>query len=304
MLKYMKTIQTDERPKVLLLGNGINRAFDAEEWDQLLKNMACTAVVEKWDVFNNMSYPLKVVVATEDHVNIEMKKLAAKFTEIEPEEEKKELLRVIKECNFDAILTTNYTYELEKAWNPDFEIKVGRSSKYRFKTYKDKPKAETEYLYEYISVDEELPPIWHIHGEAAKPNTMIIGHYYYGKLLGKIQKYIPNLIKRYSFSEKNKTPFYPVSWVDYLLYGDVYILGQGLDYSEMDLWWLFCSKKRRKTGKIYIFSSDFKEDKLLLAQSYGLEIINEDKTNEEEYKHYYRRILEKLTKAEDKNGSI
>ena len=40
MLKYMKPFKTDDIPRVLLIGNGINRAFNSSDWDKLLWDMA------------------------------------------------------------------------------------------------------------------------------------------------------------------------------------------------------------------------------------------------------------------------
>ena len=40
MLKDMKPFKTDAIPRVLLIGNGINRAFNSSDWDKLIQDMA------------------------------------------------------------------------------------------------------------------------------------------------------------------------------------------------------------------------------------------------------------------------
>ena len=38
------------------------------------------------------------------------------------------------------------------------------------------------------------------------------------------------------------------SWIDYILVGDVYILGLGMDFAEFDLWWLLGRRLRENAG--------------------------------------------------------
>lgn len=292
MLKYMNPFQT-ELPKVLLTGNGINRAFKDEDWDKLLKDMASEEIRNNWEQIKDLPYPLKVVAATDNHVDTQIKASAKNMIQISNSEEKNSLINQILECNFDAILTTNYTYEIEQAWNPEFHIQLGKASKYRHKTCKDKSKDETLRLYQYLQVNDDMPPIWHIHGEAAKPDSVILGHYYYGKLLSRIQTYTAETIRRYLIKAKHQEEFYPRSWVDYLLFGDVYILGQGLDFSEMDLWWLLECKKRHQLGKVYWCTKDCKDGPLQLAKAYGVEVIKQYKEISE-YEKYYAKVLEEL----------
>ena len=77
------------------------------------------------------------------------------------------------------------------------------------------------------------------------PNTVILGHYYYGNLLFCCDEYLTHR------APEQRYPLWPgheeleaLSWLDYFILGDVYSLGFGFDTSEMDLWWLLCRKKR------------------------------------------------------------
>ena len=82
-------------------------------------------------------------------------------------------------------MTTNYTYELEQA-----ALHPGKISKSKIKAMMHHTEgskiAEGKYLlhtYNRAVVSGHHNRIWHIHGEARKPDSMILGHYYYGKLL-------------------------------------------------------------------------------------------------------------------------
>jgi hypothetical protein len=81
------------------------------------------------------------------------------------------------------------------------------------------------------------------------------------------------------------------SWIDLFLRDDVTIFGFGLDYSEIDIWWIIMYKEKMKSlqkknfGKtkyIYYYKneSDLKKnnDKLEMLRSIGVE-VNDYKVN-------------------------
>ncbi|MBR1433065.1 AbiH family protein [Ruminococcus sp.] len=86
--------------------------------------------------------------------------------------------------------------------------------------------------------------IWHIHGEARKPDSMILGHYYYGNLTAKIKNESDRLDDAY-----RREGYKCKSWMDLFILGDVYIIGTALDVSEIDLWWLI-NRKARETAAV------------------------------------------------------
>ena len=82
---------------------------------------------------------------------------------------------------------------------------------------------------------------YHAHGIDEYSNTLCLGHEHYISLVGKIrsalypkgeeeQSIIENLIKR-------QTPSLSI-WPEYLFTNNVAIVGFGMDYSEIDIWWL------------------------------------------------------------------
>jgi hypothetical protein len=97
--------------------------------------------------------------------------------------------------------------------------------------------------------------VWHIHGDAATPDSVIMGHYYYGKLLREIQLRIKIFMPFCKGCMNNGVDSESKSWVDLFLTKDVYIVGFGFDFSEMDLWWLAaCKKKEFANTKIHYYA--------------------------------------------------
>lgn len=296
MLRYMQPFHTDHLPNVLLTGNGLHRAFQDENWDQLLKDLSGNRFSdEKWNTLKKLPYPQLAIVATGNHLNTGMKEASSRYIKLNVLPGEESLIKIAAETGFEAILTTNYSYEIERALCPDFSISIGSASKYRKKTCKEKPKAETIALYHYLHVpykDSEVS-IWHIHGEAAITDSMIIGHYYYGRLLSRIQSYTAETIKRYKIAERNGDLFYPRSWVDYLLFGNVYIVGQGMDQSEMDIWWLMDCKKLYGKGTTILYKPGMPEEQVMLADACGVK----SETSEElpsSFADYYESIFTNL----------
>lgn len=301
MLKYMVPLAPDEIPRVLLLGNGIHRSFDSDEWGDLLKRMSVTQFSdETWKrMSEKVPYPLLAVISSGDMLGTKMRECGSDMIAQRITDDEKALLTEM--CRgFDTILTTNYTYEIEQALIPEFSCKKGRKCVFRSFTCQEKPKAETEALYSFFSdiVEDNVPPIWHIHGESARPDTMIIGHYYYGKLLSRIQQYAAESIRRHAACVSHHDEFYPRSWVDYFLFGDVTIVGQGMNFCEIDLWWLINCKKRNGCGRISYFEPNIAEEKQMLSNAYGVHTITEEVSGKEGYMAYYKRLAAVLNKED------
>lgn len=135
--------------------------------------------------------------------------------------------------------------------------------------------------------------IWHIHGEGRKKNSIVLGHYYYGNLLARYKEYFVGIRNKYrQMEDVGETP--PIkSWLDAFILGDVYILGLGMVFSEIDLWWLFNRKKRENAscGKIYFLEPrqgkdvDLKRELLrcydVELRDYGVE-LDSPKTDDED----------------------
>ena len=104
------------KPQILLLGNGINRAFNSDSWDDLLNSV--DEREERYDIGDyRCPETLKAILVTKDNVDKalqhEQERLGNLGTE-KPENQIRLLQRLL-DMGFDEILTTNYSYELETA---------------------------------------------------------------------------------------------------------------------------------------------------------------------------------------------
>ena len=280
------SIPYDKIPNVLLLGNGINRAFGFLSWDGLLN----PASKNKSLSLDGVPYPLQAVILTNDNVDVFTKEISSELCKMKACDEQDVLLRRLSMMEWDAILTTNYTYELEKAIFKDFKIASEKTSKYRKYAVEKAPEFAKKQLHAYFEVPNMDKPIWHIHGEAARPNTMILGHYYYGKLLSSMQSYLSAFLRRYDSVTKQKRDFLCQSWMDYFLISNVTVIGLGLDFSEMDIWWLINAKKRHfPNTTVTLFKPDITEQQELLAKAYNVNVVKSGFENV--YKTYYLNLL-------------
>ncbi len=293
-------IEYGQTPSVLLLGNGINRAYGFASWDGLIRSIQTKKLTkEELKCLNKVPYPLQPIILTEDNVGQQMRECAVELTDLRAPDEEEELLRAYASLPVDTILTTNYTYELEKALIPDFKCYALRFCKARKTTVFNTGKDAKRQLHTYYEYGNERS-VWHIHGEAARPDTTVLGHYYYGKNLSKMQQYIPSLISRYraSFSRGKGIECY--SWIDYFMTGNVFIVGLGMDLSEFDLWWLVnCKKRHFENTSVVIFKPDITPEQRLLAEAYGIK-IKAGGLVDEDYRGYYRYVLKELQQILDK----
>lgn len=265
--------KTETSPQVLLLGNGINRAYDGGSWDDMLK-----AITRRDDlpVSLNSPMPLQAILVSGDQLStvLRSQKFKKAWSEKSIDDEYQNYLTQVLNLPVSEILTTNYSYELEMAALKATTIKesllksiimhsncVNRcENKYRFYTYNRLPNGMR---------------IWHIHGEARVANTMILGHYYYGNNLAKMRAILQGSSKKHPI----KTDISEFDcWLDSFILGDVYVLGFGFDLSEFDLWWLLNRKKLEKAdhGKVYFYqprTAGF-DEKLELLKLMDVEILD------------------------------
>lgn len=296
-MEMLKPIEYGTIPDILFVGNGINISFGGSSWDRVLAGLSTGEFDYDHYAIKQLPYSLQTIVISSDSVSDGMGDIAKELMPRRLCNEHRELLREYLSLPFDAILTTNYSYELEVAAKPDFNLSIGKVSKYRIKTRQLSSNKDEFGIYNYIKADDKN--IWHIHGEAARPRSMVMGHYFYGRLLAEIQQRVPEVIRSYKASLKNKTAYQPKSWIDYFLISNIHIVGFGLDASEMDVWWLINCKKRnfRSCGKIYFY-----EPNLDNPNKYALKALTDifnikpysPKVNKSGYKKFYHDALEAI----------
>lgn len=284
-----------ERQHIILLGNGINRLFSNNSWrDIIIRQCEKNNIIYNESYFDDIPYNMQIVAATNDSVDKSMKELCSEMNAADISEKQKNFIKKILSMTVNDILTCNYTYELEKT--------ISAKKKYHPETLNGKSGSDNMMLFNPIVMEheEQIKNIWHIHGHIGAPNSVIMGHYYYGNLLAKIREYVPTFIRRYKGSaEFGKCTV--KSWVDLFLTSDVHIIGLGMDFSEMDLWWLVCCKKRNFSDtKIYFYeaSEDLAPSKRMLMNAYGIE-TPELHRNSLDHFECYEHILDLINKKID-----
>ena len=299
-------------PRVLLLGNGLNRSCAGSDWGKLIDNIYCNNRVSLDEIKNNAPFPIQAVLATDDNVHEKIKCLASSLYGLN--KDKLDILRPymekLLELPFDYILTTNYSYEIEMISSDVYEY----SDKIIMAKNLDKnERVEPKYLlhsYNQIDFHGKLHKVFHIHGEARKPNSIILGHYYYGELLSRYQAELSKNSNRQFFIQRNGKPYKITSWLDAFIMGDVYSVGFGFDFSEMDLWWLLCRKKYEKAdhGKFVFYEPlSGNEVKHTLINCYDGETKNmgyKKTLTDKQYTDFYNDVIEDITKDINESGGL
>ena len=248
----------NNRPQVLFLGNGVNRAYNGGSWKNLLKEISVRNDIDIDRLTSPM--PLQAILVTNNDIQSSLKAYSKNLYGRVDSDTQKNILREILTARFDHILTTNYSYELEMVSAGKTEISDYALEQMMQSSISSK-RAESKYLvhtYNAVRCEGVDNKIWHIHGEARKPSSIILGHYYYGNLLVRMKEYLNGRRDAYKRHQEKKTNIQYSSWIDAFILGDVYILGFGYDLSEFDLWWLLERKEAEAAdvGKVYYFTPE------------------------------------------------
>ena len=167
------------RPQVILIGNGLIRSFgdSPTSWTDLLENLTTEKYKGKINP-NGLPNTLQIILRTEGNVNnaLEEHKEELKGNPVTPELHSR--IDAIRKMNPDHILTTNYSYEIECALAGQKTLSDAKIARLQRHTSEVK-KCEPQYMIHSYNEAAGIP-VWHIHGEARKPKSIIVGHYWYG----------------------------------------------------------------------------------------------------------------------------
>ncbi len=239
----------------LLLGNGINRAALQKDWTQILRELARQFDAE--DLTRHLKdKPLSMFIeelcarldgpfrTTEHSVKVAFAGLLEQITPIEAH---------VSICSlFKVILTTNYDFTIEESLAGPLYQSAFLAPESRYSLFRRHRAADVD--------------VWHVHGDVARPSSMVLGFDHYAGTLQKIRNYVTDGIEvkkaRFKVSSPVKngvlnftTDRTIYSWVDYFLRDHIHIVGLGMDFTEIDLWWLLLHKRRRihQTGKVFFY---------------------------------------------------
>lgn len=238
---------------------------------------------------------MRIVAATNDGVDEYMKTFATQlFGDVISEERSRFLKKILSVPAVD-IITANYSMELEQAAG----IPHKRNKYYAIRK-ETKVCTNTEKkirLYTYFDADTYGKRIWHVHGDITTPSSLIMGHYYYGKLLREIQNNVPYYIRKYKTAASSGSSYETTSWAESFLVNDVHMFGFTMDLSEADLWWLICCKKRNfPDTRIYYYASDMDPDcdRRIMLESYGVIVVDDIPLDNSNYLNYYEAVLNRI----------
>lgn len=234
----------------ILYGNGINRLNPSNiSWDDLLNQ------IKGLKHFENSSLPYTMIyerilmekpkINLENIFNTELEVKQRIAEELQKTSTNKNYTKLF-ELNADNYITTNYDYAFKNTFNKSLKYSTNEKS--------------TEDIYsirraiQLLHKNKVVKTIWHIHGEINKPKSIMLGLDHYCGSIGKINNYIKG---NYKFQKNNESVelksikeklinnhFDEISWVELFFTTNIHIMGFGLDYSEIDLWWVLIKRAR------------------------------------------------------------
>ncbi|MGN0813081.1 MAG: hypothetical protein ACI4MQ_06215 [Candidatus Coproplasma sp.] len=269
--------------------------------------------------------PLQAILLTDNKIDVALKSISdASFGKISNEEHR-DCLRRILSMGFDHILTTNYSYEIEIASQEGTNITQSKVvSMQRFLRDNGIKQAEPKYLlhtYNEVKYLDSVNKVWHIHGEARKQSSMVLGHYYYGNLLCRIKELADSRGRKYHSAEKYGRDFEVKSWIDAFILGDIYVLGLDYNLAEIDLWWLLNRKFNEKanhgnvyflepkpTNKLYSIDERLELIKVFIGKEnvmdFDMVVPSNDEDKSAFYAEFYGKSLDKISKLMIDNQNL
>ena len=176
----------------------------------------------------------------------------------------------LRKNNINNIITTNM----------DKGIETLLCEKNGYKTVEGGPKGgSSETIYSIrrklmFEKDGHTVSVWKIHGDIDSLKSMSFGYDQYCGQLSKIEAYVKgeysaaNIKCAGRMKEKVENGEYDgISWLELFFNTNVYIAGLGLDFSEIDLWWVLnkryrvyerCREKKchvEENRVVYLYSS-------------------------------------------------
>lgn len=276
----------------VLFGNGINRLSPGTpSWSDLLKDVS--SVVLDQEIPNTLKY--EVLVLNKPDGESGLKEELAKRMKLFDTNDTYKMLSNLK---VDHFLTTNYDNTILKA--------LGRKSfdsRYRpERLYSIRRRYKLDFPLDDYEVD-----YWPIHGNVDSPQSIMLGFDQYCGSLSRIERYIKgnfeidgNTIPSMT-SRLNHPDFEVNSWIDLFYMSDVHIIGFGMEYDEIDLWWILNARRRLmqkdsslvKNRILYYPVTRVGADKKQLLDSFKVEIV-EPASYHDSFMDRYKKQIKKI----------
>lgn len=300
--------------KTILFGNGLNyMSKNHISWKQLLDKIKGDNLFENGKIPNTMIYERSIIGNPISFDTLTQKEEAIKkdIAEMLNDFPSNIYFDKLANLNVENFLTTNYDYASLETYKTNSNLHIqNRSTEgiYSIRRHKN-----------IITQNGDIKAkIWHLHGEIDTPPSIMLGLDHYCGSVAKIDSYVKGryeyqegkkTIKTVSIIEKlnDKTKFDHSSWIELIFKSNVHIIGLGLDFSEIDLWWILNKRARFKldnqtkeliTNKIIFYSTSEDKDQQELLKSLHIEIVSiKLDGGKKEYHNAYDEILTKIEKA-------
>lgn len=326
-----------KRQHSILFGNGFNRLTSEDlRWDNFLRNTFPNDK-EKDGVTIDYSLLYEKLLLDEykqsdntinSFENFKKTLMANAVKNFSPNEKTIELLDGIANLPVCYYMTTNYDTTFESVFFEDKSMNVQKDySEPLFSLHRRHT----------VKKNDILKTIWYLHGETGNVKTMTLGFDQYSISLGNITNYLihggqtkseKHIVQQYKqclsrFQSENEEEWFPYmlwrlnqpntpncqykNWVDLFFLTDVHIIAQGLDFSEIDIWWLLNKRARYKAAakrskylyeinnKVYYYGSCSAEQRALL-EAFDVQIINVPRMIDEDEKVNYYKYYSDLIK--------
>jgi hypothetical protein len=282
--------------KSVFFGNGLNLANGAQlNWKNLLEDIAHNVNVDCSYLLNEKKYTMayeKMIVSPKSDEEMIKKAIIEELEKAQPSH----VYRQLAHLRADHYLTTNYEHLLNATF-----VHEG---------HKELIEYEEEDVYSIRRHNEitinraQAIKIWNIHGSIKKYKSLMLGYDHYCGAIGKIDAYLKGTytwehrqksISTMRIDEKLEYGFDDTSWIELFFKSNMHIIGFGMSFDELDIWWLLnrrarMMKNQKIENSIYFYCTELSEAAKSLLQSYDVHVV--------EYpNHTYKDALEKSFKA-------
>lgn len=291
-----------KKSAVLLVGNDINNLSKGYSWNDLLNDLISFVgardkirpLGEQFPLFYEEIWAFAGSRGKVTEADVK-EYIASKVIKIP----QNDLHSKIATLPFENILTTNYEFTLEKALSGDSPSvsNLGIIQEKRYSLFR--------------RTSNGAKSVWHIHGDAQRPSSMALGYEHYAGYLQHMRNYVADGVsyEKVSFDSltrrlKQSTELEYSSWVDFFFTHDVHIVGLGLDFVEIHLWWLLTyrarasiRRKMHTSNAIIYYCPKQREDadqtKLRLLRANNVEVKYFDRPDRDK-SIYYGNVLNSL----------
>lgn len=312
----------------VLYGNGFNRLSEQNpSWIKLLE-YAAKSQVGVGDVTPTLQYEFSFLdylsrLKGGKTVRENESKYKNQLVECLRQLDRHQLYDELSKCGASLFLTPNYDYNILPRSDIDWKSI-------------EQDKSESIYSihrWYKTEVGDKSIVVYPFHGEIRFPQTIELGYDHYCGSIGKIDRYVKGtyefssspgnrplsiLCKLESDKEHNLSDFHQpdhglsniLSWIDAFFFANLHIIGFGLDFSEMDVWWLLDRRARiaaephsKINNKIYYYPTELPSDyndsiksKHRLLKKYGVEVLEINSVNYTQHFEVYKEQLKNLKK--------